>query len=268
MDKTPAEPRLSATILMVRDAPSGPPEVLMVKRHYEIDFAAGALVFPGGKASADDSRTEWDAYTDGDYGPVQQDARIAAVREAYEESGLLLARHASERGPGAPLVGADIADKLAPHRHAVDRQEMSFLDLIREHDLVLALDSLVHFGHWITPIMMPKRFDTHFYIAPAPETQIAAHDGRETTDAVWLSAEEALVQEADGRATIIFPTRMNLKRMTMATSVSDALARFGAMDVPTVLPKPGKDDDGNPCLFIPDVEGYGQTVELLSNVKV
>ena len=143
MDKTPAEPRLSATILMVRDAPSGPPEVLMVKRHYEIDFAAGALVFPGGKASADDSRTEWDAYTDGDYGPVQQDARIAAVREAYEESGLLLARHASARGPGAPLVGADIADKLAPHRHAVDRAEMSFLELIREHELVLALDSLV-----------------------------------------------------------------------------------------------------------------------------
>ena len=268
MDKTPAEPRLSATILMVRDAPSGPPEVLMVKRHYEIDFAAGALVFPGGKASADDSRTEWDAWTDGDYGPVQQDARIAAVREAYEESGLLLARHASARGPGAPLVGADIADKLAPHRHAVDRAEMSFLELIREHELVLALDSLVHFGHWITPIMMPKRFDTHFYIAPAPENQVAAHDGRETTDAVWLSAEEALAQEADGRATIIFPTRMNLKRMTMATSVSDALARFGSMDVPTVLPKPGKDDDGNPCLFIPDVEGYGQTVELLSNVKV
>nr|WP_321510654.1 NUDIX hydrolase [uncultured Hyphomonas sp.] len=268
MEKTPAEPRLSATILMVRDAASGPPEVLMVKRHYEIDFAAGALVFPGGKASEDDSRADWDAWTDGDYGPVQQDARIAAVREAYEESGLLLARHASARGPGAPLVGADIADKLAPHRHAVDRAEMSFLDLIREHELVLALDSLVHFGHWITPIMMPKRFDTHFYIAPAPEHQIAAHDGRETTDAVWMSAEEALAQEADGRATIIFPTRMNLKRMTMATSVSDALARFGAMEVPTVLPKPGKDDDGNPCLFIPDVEGYGQTVELLSNVKV
>ena len=268
MEKKPAEPRLSATILMLRDAASGPPEVLMVKRHYEIDFAAGALVFPGGKASEDDSRADWDAWTDGDYGPVQQDARIAAVREAYEESGLLLARHASARGPGAPLVGADIADKLAPHRHAVDRAEMSFLDLIREHELVLALDSLVHFGHWITPIMMPKRFDTHFYIAPAPEHQIAAHDGRETTDAVWMSAEEALAQEADGRATIIFPTRMNLKRMTMATSVSDALARFGAMEVPTVLPKPGKDDDGNPCLFIPDVEGYGQTVELLSNVKV
>ncbi|HPF22165.1 MAG: NUDIX domain-containing protein [Hyphomonas sp.] len=268
MDKTPAEPRLSATILMLRDAASGPPEVLMVKRHYEIDFAAGALVFPGGKASKDDSRPEWDANTDGDYGPVQQDARIAAVREAYEESGLLLARPASARGTGAPLVGADVADKLAPFRQAVDKGEMSFLDLVREHDLVLALDSLVHFGHWITPVIMPKRFDTHFYIAPAPPQQIAAHDGRETTDAVWLSAEEALAQEADGRATIIFPTRMNLKRLTLASSTADALERFGREPVTTVLPRPGKDEAGQPCLFIPEVEGYGQTVELLSNVKV
>jgi len=268
MEKTPAEPRLSATILMLRDAVSGPPEVLMVKRHYEIDFAAGALVFPGGKASADDSRAEWDEFTDGDYGPVQQDARIAAVREAYEESGLLLARPASARGPGAPLVGAETADKLAPYRHAVDKGELSFLDLVRRHDLVLALDSLVYFGHWITPVIMSKRFDTHFYVAPAPADQVAAHDGRETTDAVWLSAAEALAQEADGRATIIFPTRMNLKRLTLATSVEDAVARFGAMEVPTVLPRPGKTDEGAPCLFIPEVEGYGQTVELLSNVKV
>jgi len=268
MDKTPAEPRLSATILMLRDAASGPPEVLMVKRHYQIDFAAGALVFPGGKASADDARADWDAFTDGDYGPVQQDARIAAVREAFEESGLLLARHASARGPGAPLVDAEVADKLAPHRSAVDKGEMSFLELIRDNGLVLALDSLVHFGHWITPIMMPKRFDTHFYIAPAPLKQVAAHDGRETTDAVWLSAEEALAQEADGRATIIFPTRMNLKRLALATSTADALSRFGAMDVPTILPRPGKNEEGQACLFIPEVEGYGQTVELLSNVKV
>lgn len=149
--------------------------------------------------SRPNSRPHWDAWTDGDYGPVQQDARIVALREAFEESGLLLARPASARGTGAPLVGADIADKLAPHRHAVDRGQMSFLDLLREHDLVLALDSLIQFGHWITPTMMPKRFDTHFYLAPAPPEQFAAHDGRETTDAVWLSAEEALAQEADGQ---------------------------------------------------------------------
>lgn len=265
--QTPSEPRLSATILILREGVSAP-EVLMVKRHYEIDFAAGALVFPGGKAAAGDTDPGWDAYTDGDFGPVQQDARIAAIREAYEESGIVLARHRKSLGAGAPLVGADIADKLAPHRAAVDRGEMSFLDLIREHDLALALDRLVHFGHWITPVMMPKRFDTHFYIARAPSGQIAAHDGRETTDAVWLSAEDALAQEKAGQATIIFPTRMNLVKLARAQSLADAEEKFGSEPVVTVLPKPSKTEAGEPCLLIPEEAGYGQTVELLSNVKV
>ncbi len=268
MDKTPAEPRLSATVLILRDAPSGPPEVLMVKRHYEIDFAAGALVFPGGKANAEDASPGWDPLTDGDFGPVQQVARIAAVREAFEESGLLLARPSDKRGPGAPLVGVAIADELGPFRQAVDRGETSFLELIRERGLVLALDSLVHFGHWITPVMMPKRFDTHFYVAPAPVDQVAAHDGRETTDAVWLSAGDALAQEASGAVTIIFPTRMNLKRLALAASVLDAAERFTRDPVITVLPQATKDSEGRACLLIPDVAGYGQTIELLSNIKV
>lgn len=266
-EAAPSEPRLSATILLLRDA-APKPEVLMVKRHYQIDFAAGALVFPGGKAAAADASPDWDDWTDGDYGPVQQDARIAAIREAYEESGLLLARRRAVRGPGAPLVGADIADLLAPHRSAVDRGEMSFLTLMKEHDLVLALDSLVHFGHWVTPVMMPKRFDTHFYLAPAPLWQIAAHDGRETTDAVWLSADEALLQELDGKATIIFPTRMNLKKLTRATSVDQAVGLFASEPVVSVLPKAGKSPDGEPCLYIPEEAGYGQTMELLSRVNV
>jgi len=266
-EPAPPEPRLSATILLLRDA-APKPEVLMVKRHYEIDFAAGALVFPGGKAAAADASSDWDDWTDGDFGPVQQDARIAAIREAYEESGLILARRRAVRGPGAPLVGAEIAELLSPHRSAVDRGEMSFLALMREHELVLALDSLVHFGHWITPVMMPKRFDTHFYLAPAPLWQIAAHDGRETTDAVWLSADEALAQELNGKATIIFPTRMNLRKLTRATSVDHAVSQFGSEPVISVLPKVGKSPDGEACLYIPEEAGYGQTMELLSRVNV
>ncbi len=265
--QTVSEPRLSATVLLVRDgAPA--PQVLMVKRHYQIDFAAGALVFPGGKSAAGDLDPLWDDWTDGDYGPVQQDARITAIREAFEESGILLARPRGHRGDGAPLVGPDIALELGPHREAVDRGEKPFLDLLREHNLVLALDRLIHFGHWITPVLMPKRFDTHFYLAPAPAGQVAAHDGRETTDAVWLSADEALEQEKAGQATIIFPTRMNLLKLARAASLEDARQRFAAEPVVTVLPQPGRTEAQEPCLFIPAEAGYGQTVELLSNVKV
>jgi 8-oxo-dGTP pyrophosphatase MutT (NUDIX family) len=267
MSNSVADPRLSATVLIVRDDEKGALEVLMVKRHYQIDFAAGALVFPGGKSNDEDADTGWDALTDGDYGLVQQDARIAAVREAFEESGLLLARPKDERGPGAALVSAEIAEKLAPMRGPVDRREVSFLELIRDNDLVLALDSLIYFGHWITPNMMPKRFDTHFYIAPAPETQLASHDGRETTDTIWTGAQAALDMESLGQATIIFPTRMNLVKLARADSVADAVAKFADQPVVTVLPKIGKTNDGEPCLIIPEEADYGQTIEFMSNIK-
>jgi len=260
----PATPRLSATILLLRDDPGL--QVLMVKRHYEIDFASGAYVFPGGKAHDEDADAAWGAFCDGEFAGEEQAARISAVREAYEESGIILARRQSARGAGAALVGADVAEALAPMRGAVDRREASFLDLIKKNELVLALDALVHFGHWITPTMMPKRFDTHFYLAATPPGQVAEQDGRETTEAVWVGPQEALDQEAAGTATIIFPTRMNLGKLAETETTQAALARFSNEAVVTVLPVVGKDDDGAPCLHIPEEAGYIQSTEPLQRV--
>lgn len=264
MSKTPSEPRLSATVLLLRDKPNL--QVLMVKRHYQIDFAAGALVFPGGKANDEDSDPAWCELTDGDYQGAEQAARISAVREAFEEAGIILARAKDSRGAGGDLVGRDIAERLDPMRGPVDRREESFLELIRKHDLVLALDTLVHFGHWITPTMMPKRFDTHFYLAPTPPYQVAEQDGRETTEAVWLGGQEALDMEKAGDATIIFPTRMNLGKLAEVSTVAEALSRFGSEPVVTVLPEIGKDDEGNPVLHIPAEAGYTQVTEPLERV--
>ena len=244
MPDTKPAPILSATVLLLRDAPDL--QVLMVKRHYQIDFAAGALVFPGGKTNPEDSADDWDGLSDGEYEGKERAARVAAVREAYEESGIILARPASARGQGEALVGADVAERLDPFRAEVDRRERSFVELVREHDLVLALDTLVHFAHWITPDMMPKRF--------------------ETTDAVWLSPQLALDMEKAGEATIIFPTKMNLAKLAEERSVPTAISRFDGEPVVTVLPVVGKDDDGNPCLHIPAEAGYIQTIEPLEKV--
>lgn len=264
MSDQPSEPRLSSTILLLRDNPDL--EVLMVKRHYEIDFASGALVFPGGKAHDEDESDAWLAHLDGDYETADRTARIAAIREAFEEAGILLARPASARGAGFPLVGRDVADALDPMRGAIDRREASFLELIKQHDLVLALDSMIHYGHWITPTMMPKRFDTHFYLAPTPPDQVAMQDGRETTEAVWLGPQQALDMEARDDCTIIFPTRMNLGKLAKANTLAEAKDQFGGAPVVTVLPVVGKDDDGNPCLHIPEEAGYPQTTEPLGKV--
>ncbi|MEM9669283.1 MAG: NUDIX hydrolase [Pseudomonadota bacterium] len=261
-----SEPKLSATVLLVRD--SAELEVLMVRRHYQIDFASGALVFPGGKVSSDDQLQGWADYVDGEISGDQLIARIAAIREAFEESGLLIARYADNRGEGGPLVGPDVAAALAPHRAAVDRGDESFLELIKAHSLVLAPDTLVHFGHWITPTMMPKRFDTHFFFAPAPPTQLASHDGRETTDAVWLNPREALAKAEAEEVNIIFPTRMNLRKLSEAKDIAKGVERFSGEPVITVQPEVGRMEDGRPCLSIPEVPGYNQVVEPLENVKV
>ncbi|MCR9078784.1 MAG: NUDIX domain-containing protein [Hyphomonadaceae bacterium] len=260
----PATPRLSATILLLRDDPGL--QVLMVKRHYEIDFASGAYVFPGGKAHEEDADPAWADLCDGEFSGEEQAARVSAVREAFEESGIILARAASARGADAALVGADVADALAPMRGPVDRREASFLELIRENNLVLALDALVHFGHWITPTMMPKRFDTHFYLAATPPGQVAEQDGRETTEAVWVGPQDALDQEEAGTATIIFPTRMNLGKLAETETTAAALSRFSTEKVVTVLPVIGKDDAGAPCLHIPEEAGYIQSTEPLQRV--
>ncbi len=257
--------RPSATILMLRDDPDL--QVLMVKRHQEVEFAAGAMVFPGGKTMSNDRADGWGVRTDGEFFGDSLEARVGAIREAFEESGLLLARHASDRGKDAPLVGPDTATQLAPMRGAVDRGEVDFLSVIEEHDLVLALDRLVHFGHWITPAFVPKRFDTHFFIAATPPGQVAEQDGRETTEAVWTTPQAALEAERVGTATIFFPTRMNLDRLSLVQSTNDALQRFASMPVPTVLPEMTKDASGVPCLRIPEIEGYSQVLEPIEKMK-
>ena len=261
MSETPAQTRLAATVMLLRDATSF--EVLMVKRHYQIDFASGALVFPGGKANDEDARDDWKLLSDGEFDGDALTARIAAVREAFEESGILLARRKTSRGPGNPLL---VADEVVPFEHLrgpIDRREESFLSMVRDNDLILALDLLIHAGHWITPVMMPKRFDTHFYIAPTPVEQIATHDGRETTDTTWINPNYALEQAEAGEAKIIFPTRMVLGQLGEASSVKEAQLKFEQMTIVTVEPELSKDEDGNPVLRIPAEAGYMTNTERL-----
>ena len=249
---TPVQPVPAATLLMLRDAPTM--QVFMAVRHHQIDFASGALVFPGGKVTDDDRRETWSDRLDGDLGELTP-AGIAAVRETFEESGLLLCRPADGRGAGAPLAGVAVAEALAPHRGAVDRGEQSFLDLVTKAGLVVALDRLVPFAHWITPEFMPKRFDTHFFLARAPRGQIAAHDGREVTDSEWLAPAAALDRARDGQATILFPTRLNLELLAGTEDVDATLAVAQSRTIVPVMPVI-EQRDGEDWLTIREDAGY------------
>ena len=261
----PAAPVPAATIMMLRPARDGTAnlEVFMVVRHHQIDFASGALVFPGGKADENDFDTALLPYLTGaDEDANMRAIQVCAIREAFEECGILLARpQGSEQ-----LVDAARLEQLEPYREQLNSGAVGILEFLEREQLNLGCDTLVHFAHWITPDMMPKRFDTHFYLARTPSGQRAINDGHETTDAVWLGPQAALDQEMAGTATIIFPTRMNLGKLAETDSVTAALDRFAGEAVVTVLPEIGKDADGTPCLHIPAEAGYIQVTEPLKRV--
>jgi 8-oxo-dGTP pyrophosphatase MutT (NUDIX family) len=254
MSEKPAVPVLpAATILLLRDDPAF--EVLMVKRHHQIDFAAGALVFPGGKTHAGDADPRWEARTLGWGGalPHKRPLRIAAIREAYEEAGILLARSLD----GTPFRGDE---RAASARDAIARDERQFLDLMVELDLYLDLEALSVFARWITPQMSPRRFDTWFYVARAPADQLALCDGAETVDAEWIEPKEALRLAEIGERTIIFPTRMNLQLLGEASSAEDAGRRAAARELVTVEPQL-EERNGVRMLILPPNAGYGAVEE-------
>lgn len=253
----------AATILLVRDAPAL--EVLMVQRHHQIDFVPGALVFPGGKTAKADHDEAWAAQCDGFELPHRA-LRICAIREAFEESGILLARPAGARGAGAPLAPAAMTLAIADKREAVDKGEANFLDVVRGAGLVLALDVLTPYAHWITPLGLPKRFDTHFYIASAPHDQVAACDGREAVDACWIAPSAALADVAEGRRKIIFPTRLNIEMLAASSSVATAIEASRTRRIVTVEPKIVREPDGM-VLTIPADAGYSVTREPMASMN-
>ena len=252
MTRAQEYPRPASTILLLRGEPEL--QVLMVKRHHQIDFASGALVFPGGKSHAGDADPGWSEHASGwgelDY--VQRTLRVAAVREVFEETGILLARARD----GSAFAGVSDPDERA----AVDCGKLAFLEVIRKLDLEIALDSLTIFARWITPPIMPKRFDTFFYAVTAPADQVAACDGKETVDAEWIAPREALRLAESGERTIIFPTRMNLQLLAEASDPVDALARARSRKLVTVEPEL-IERDGRQLFTIPLEAGYGAVAE-------
>ena len=254
--KPTPSPRLSATILLLRDAAQGL-EVFMVMRHQQIDFASGAMVFPGGKLAPGDSEARVHARCRGiDTLSADEIAlRVAAIREAFEESGILLARRGRDGGPVEP----DRLDALgARYRRGLDRGEIAIADMLEAEDLVLDCGALVPFAHWVTPTFMPKRFDTFFFLARAPDDQLGAHDGHEAVDSAWLRPAELVEEEAAGRRTVVPATMLNVKKLGQSDSVVAAIEAARSKPIVTVQPELVQGPP-NAVLKIPEAAGYGVT---------
>jgi 8-oxo-dGTP pyrophosphatase MutT (NUDIX family) len=263
-------PRPASTALLLRDNAARSVdgkrrdeiEVFMMVRHHQIEFSSGALVFPGGGVDGNDREiaAQPELYSGGK--GLDESAlsfRIAAIRETFEESGILLARLKGS----ATLIDAKRASEIeAAHRTELCEGKTTFLKVLADNDLWLALDELVPYAHWITPEGMPKRFDTWFFLAAAPPDQLGAHDGKESTDSIWVSPREALEGGESGRFKLPFPTTRNLIKLGKQSSVRSALDDAAGKPIVTVMPVMTRTATGRQ-LRIPREAGYdGEVFEV------
>ncbi|MBL6714970.1 MAG: NUDIX hydrolase [Pseudomonadales bacterium] len=257
----PKPPVPAGTIVLLREGTAGP-EMFMVVRHHQIDFASGALVFPGGKVDAQDDDPELEALCFGAAAdPVLRAIEIGSIREAFEEAGVLLARR---EGETALLSGDEVA-ALDRFRDPLHKGELSLKAFLRQEKLRLACDALTRFAHWVTPTMMPKRFDTHFFLAIAPTDQVLAHDGHESVDSVWLTPARALADAEAGRRTVIFPTLRNIEILDGFAGCGALIDAFAGKPIVTVTPWTEKRDDGT-WLCIPPEAGYKLSEEKMTSM--
>ena len=275
----PVPARDAATIMLVRDAPTadGPAlEVCMLRRHLDSDFVGGAYVFPGGKVDDEDRtaaaeaacalRTDVEASALLDVPSGGLAFWVAALRECFEEAGVLLAYRDGATGEDAAMVATDPASRaqLATMRSALNAGSVRFLDACQQQGLLLATDRVHYFSHWITPEPAPKRYDTRFFVAALPVGQVPVHDDRETVDTVWVRPHDALARAAAGEFDLIFPTMKNLEAVSRFDSSARLLAAAAAVErVPTVLPRVVADERGFRIL-LPGDPGYDDAVGVAS----
>ncbi len=258
-----AAPKDAVTVIVVRDAPgtgSGGDrlEVLLLERHGASAFAPGALVFPGGKLDPTDAQldptrvrcTDPERWADR-LGVAGADAAVAmlvaAVRETFEEAGILLVR-----GDGAaPALPANLAVTRA--RMAARDGAYDWREWLARHELVLDLDAMAMWSWWLTPQGEPRRYDTRFLVAGLPAGQAATHDEVETTSMRWIRPADALTAHAEGRLHVIFPTRRTLEQLAAHPDAASVLAaaRSEAVDLRRIEPSVVR-VDGAPMVQHPD----------------
>jgi 8-oxo-dGTP pyrophosphatase MutT (NUDIX family) len=242
----PATPRPAATILMLRDGPDGP-ETLMLRRTRRSGFVPGAWVFAGGRVDAADAdpavvrrlkglgpeAAARRLGLSGDAAPGAIAYFIAALREAFEETGLLV----GITGEGASALAAGQDPAVARVRDRLLEDEIGFAVALEELGVELDGEAVEYVAHWITPVQERRRYDTRFFAAAvARDREVLLHPA-EMTDSRWLTPSAALELHGRGDLPMVFPTIRTLEDLQGFESVAAALGAFSAKAIPTILPK-------------------------------
>jgi len=269
--------RDAATVMLVRDAVDGAGrpavEVCMLKRNLASEFVAGAYVFPGGSVDPADRGEAAEELCRGLDDATASELLgigsgglafwVAALRECFEEAGVLLAQ------PRDAADGTDLLDTTDPaerarfeaHRLEINEGRTGLLAVCRAEGLVLAADTVHYVSHWITPELAPKRYDTRFFVTAAPPGQVAHHDDGETVATIWVRPADALERFEAGEIELLPPTIDNLEKLGLHSSTDEVMAWARQVsDIPTILPIV-LIEDGQLLVLRPGDDGYEQALE-------
>ncbi len=233
----------AATIIVVREAAASY-EIFMLKRTSRASFAGGMYVFPGGRVDGDDHLHKYDTYR---FGPTKaQDHQVsalgfewrgywvAAIRETFEEAGLLLAYKDDQ------IISFDsdqVRQRYSAYRDPLHAGELSLLDICQREGLKLAVDQVHFYNRFVTPLGRPRRFDTRFFIAAAPESQVGKHDAKETVESIWITPQQALQNNKDGEFELMNVTRVQLEWLAQHADKQAVLAMaLGQTEFPVRRP--------------------------------
>lgn len=254
-------PRPAATVLTLRDGTNGY-EILMLRRNIKSDFVGGAHVFPGGAVDDTDADNERLVFGLSDESASRRlelksdglSFYVACLRELFEEAGLLIA--CDQNGVAVNFTSRDDVKRMAAHRRRVNAGELGFLSMMKQEGLLMDLRGLEYVAHWITPVGPPRRYDTRFFVALAPEGQVATHDAGETVADLWIRPLDALGAHERGEFEMIFPTIRNLQAIahfSRALEVLDYARTLSA--IPCVEPQ-FIERDGALVILTPGDEGF------------
>jgi 8-oxo-dGTP pyrophosphatase MutT (NUDIX family) len=273
----PVPVRDAATVMLVRDGvdPGGGAaiEVCMLRRNLASEFVAGAYVFPGGSVDpadrGDDAEQLCRGLSDAEASRLLDVEAgglafwVAALRECFEEAGVLLARP-RDTDRGTELLDTTdpaVRERFEAHRRAVNGGRAGLVEVCRAEGLVLAADAVHYVSHWITPELSPRRYDTRFFVTTAPAGQVARHDDGETIATVWLRPDDALDRFGAGEIELLPPTVEALTTLSGHTSTRSVMAWAREItDVPTILPIVLMVDD-QLLILRPGDDGYEQALE-------
>jgi 8-oxo-dGTP pyrophosphatase MutT (NUDIX family) len=243
------KPKEAATVILVREAKEDSWEIFLARRHRRQSFMAGAFVFPGGQLEPSDGDPELACHLEApdifnpqallqDSGLTPDKARcffVAAIRETFEEAGILLA--GDESGNYVRFHSEEDIARYASHRRALNSGEISFTEFIRKERIFLFPEALIPYSHWITPQSAAKRFDTYFFLARLPRGQEPVSDCAELTELLWVTPQDALLLQSSREISLMPPTLKTILELAKFSSIEELFTAAKNRIIYPILPR-------------------------------